>query len=109
MIVQLVALNVRRFAVCALTRLFVIVLLLSTFVSFAQIYATGVLNNVASKIWIIASNAQCLVVVALRHATKWPLDLKKPIGTNVRRNRKAYQLVGLYASKKSRGTPAITA
>lgn len=87
MIVRPVASSVRRFAVCARIRLPATVRLPSKFASFVQMYATGVRNNVVSKTWITASFVPSRVVVALRHAAKWPLDLKKPIGTNVRRNR----------------------
>jgi hypothetical protein len=52
----------------------------SRFASCAQISATGVRNNVASKTWITASVAPSRAFVALRYAAKWLLDLKKSAG-----------------------------
>ena len=77
MTVRHVASNAQRFAVCAPMRLPATVRLPFRFASCAQISVTGVLNNVASKRWITANDAPIRVVVALRHAAKWPLESPK--------------------------------
>ena len=95
MLVQLVALSARRFAVCAPMQSPATVRSLSRFASCARTFATGVQNNAASRIWNTARVALNRAVVAPRHAARWLLDLKKTARTIAIRNRSAVSFKAL--------------